>query len=424
MRILINSINFLPELTSTGKYTGEMAEWLAEHGHDVRVVTSPPHYPSWKVFDGYSSWKYKRERWQPTAGNGALEIFRCPTWIPRSPRGWRRLAYLASFSLSCWPVMLAQVYWKPDLILLIEPTFSCCPQVLVPAWLSGAVSWLHIQDLEVDVAFQLADFLSPLLKRWLHHIERRWMAKFAGVSTISDRMLERVNAKGVELARTVLFPNWVDSKAIYPLPGPSPLRYELGIRPGVTVALYSGNMGLKQGLPMLIEVSRRLAARQDIYFVICGDGPYREELVAMARQGKNILFLPLQPADRLNDLLNLADVHLLPQLAGAADLVMPSKLTGIMASGRPVVANADKGTQIATVIEGKGLGTPSGDIDAFAAAVTSLADNSELRRELGEAARNYAVLHLDRDKIMLEFEHVILDVCNSRASNGENGVAA
>jgi colanic acid biosynthesis glycosyl transferase WcaI len=421
MRILINSINFLPELTSTGKYTGEMAQWLAGRGHHVRVVTSPPHYPRWKVFDDYSSWRFKKERWLPPAGTGVLEIFRCPTWIPRRPRGWRRLAYLASFSLSSWPVMLAQIRWKPHLILLIEPTFFCCPQVLVSAWLSRAVSWLHIQDFEVDVAFQLADFSSPHLRGWVHHIERRLLGKFAGVSTISMRMMERLPAKGVEPSRTVLFPNWVDSTAIYPLPGPSPLRDELGIGAGMIVALYSGNMGLKQGLPMLIDVSQRLAARRDICFVICGEGPHRDELVAMAQNAKNILFLPLQPVERLNDLLNLADIHLLPQLGGAADLVMPSKLTGILASGRPVVANADRGTQIATVLEGKGVVTPSGDMDAFAAALSSLADNFELRRELGEAARAYAVAHLNREKIMLDFEHVILNECKLPPSSVENG---
>src|SRR6202035_1667346 len=107
MRIVINSINFYPELTSTGKYTGEMAQWLAERGHEVRVVTSPPHYPTWKVFDKYSSWRFKKERWSPVGG-GVLEIFRCPLWVPQLPRGWRRLAYLASFSLSSGPVMLAQ----------------------------------------------------------------------------------------------------------------------------------------------------------------------------------------------------------------------------------------------------------------------------------------------------------------------------
>jgi colanic acid biosynthesis glycosyl transferase WcaI len=424
MRILINSINFSPELTSTGKYAGEMAQWLAERGHSVRVVTASPHYPSWRIFDGYSSWRFKKERWRPSAGSGALEIFRCPIWIPRMPRGWRRLAYLASFSLSSGPVMLAQAFWKPHLVLLVEPTFFCCPQTLILAWLSGAVSWLHVQDFEVDVAFQLTDFSSPQLRRWAHRMERRLMTKFARVSTISNRMIEKLRTKGVPPSRTVLFPNWVDTVAIHPLSGPSSLRHKLGIPTDTVVALYSGNMGLKQGLHTLIDVSRRLATRQDIYFVICGDGPYRQELMTMSQDSKNVRFLPLQPADALNDLLNLADIHLLPQLAGAADLVMPSKLTGIMASGRPVLATADEGSQIATVLEGRGLITPSGNADAFAAALTSLADHPELRRKMGEAARKYATGYLDRENILLDFEHMIQEVCNITSANNENGLAA
>jgi colanic acid biosynthesis glycosyl transferase WcaI len=424
MRILINSINFYPELTSTGKYTGEMAQWLAERGHEVRVVTSPPHYPTWRVFDEYSSWRFAKERWSPAAGSGVLEIFRCPLWVPRMPRGWRRLAYLASFSLTSAPVMLAQALWKPHLVLQIEPTFFGSPQTLLSAWFSGAISWLHIQDFEVDVAFQLSDFSSQRLRRWAHRIERRLMTKFARVSTISNRMVEKLCIKGVPPSRAVLFPNWVDTLAIHPLPGPSPLRQKLGIPADTVVALYSGNMGLKQGLHALVDVSRLLAARRDIYFVICGDGPYRKELMTMTQNSDNVRFLPLQPAAALNDLLNLGDIHLLPQLAGAADLVMPSKLTGIMASGRTVLAAADEGSQIATVLEGRGLISPSGDADAFATALTFLAENPELRRKLGDAARKYAVAHLNRDQILLEFEHLIKNLCSNSFVNDENGLAA
>jgi colanic acid biosynthesis glycosyl transferase WcaI len=424
MRILINSINFSPELTSTGKYTGEMAHWLAERGHEVRVVTSPPHYPTWKVFDEYSSWRFKRERWSSPTGGGVLEIFRCPLWVPGMPRGWRRLAYLASFTVSSAPVMLSQAIWEPQLVFQIEPTFFGSPLTLLSAWLSGAVSWLHIQDFEVDVAFQLADFSSPRLRRWAHHMEIWLMAKFDRVSTISNRMTEKLRTKGVPAPRAILFPNWVDTVAIHPLPGPSPLRKKLGIPPDTTVALYSGNIGLKQGLHILIDVSRRLAARPDIYFVICGEGPYRQELLAMSENLNNLRFLPLQPADALNDLLNLADIHLMPQLAGAADLVMPSKLTGIMASGRPVLATADAGSQVAAVLEGRGVITPSGDADAFAAALISLADNAALRRKLGEAARRYAITHLNRDQILLEFEHLIKKLCRTSLINDENGLAA
>ena len=230
--------------------------------------------------------------------------------------------------------MLMQIPWRPDVVLLVEPTFFCCPQTLSVAGLSGAAAWLHVQDFEIDVGFQLKELSSRHLRKCIHFLERCLMRQFDRVSAVSDRMVERLSAKGVNTERAVLFPNWVDTSSIYPLSIPSAFRLQLGIDMESIVALYSGNMGLKQGLDLLVAVSRRLVSRPDIQFVFCGDGPYRETLARALGGAANVRFLPLQSADRLNELLNLADIHLLPQLGDAADLVMPSKLTGIMASGR------------------------------------------------------------------------------------------
>jgi colanic acid biosynthesis glycosyl transferase WcaI len=261
-----------------------------------------------------------------------------------------------------------------------------------------------VQDFEIDAAFQLGDFSSLRLQPYVQLLERVLMQRFNRVSTISDRMVERLSAKGVDRARGMLFSNWVDTSVIYPLPTPSPLRQEFGIAEQAVVALYSGSIGKKQGLNLLMEASRRLASRRNIQFVICADGPDREQFARIARQAGNVMLLPLQPADRLNELLNLADVHLLPQLAAAADLVMPSKLTGMMASGGAIVATAHAGTQLATVLEGRGVVTPPGDVDAFVAAVIRLAEDSALRQRLGQEARKYAVDHMNRDEILSRFE--------------------
>src|SRR6267154_4467600 len=240
MRILINSINFSPELTSTGKYTGELADWLAQRGHEVRVVTSPPHYPQWRISKGYAGWRYKREKLNTSVkSSGGVDIFRCPVWVPRVPRGWKRVLYLASFSLSSWPVMLMQIFWRPDVVLLIEPTLFCSPQTLCVGRLSGATAWLHVQDFEVEVAFELQDFSSTKLQRSICILERFLLGRFNRVSAISDRMVERLSAKGVDAHRTVLFPNWVDTSEIYPLTTPNALRQELGISRDSIVALYS-----------------------------------------------------------------------------------------------------------------------------------------------------------------------------------------
>lgn len=423
MRILINSINFAPELTSTGKYTGEMAVWLADRGHDVCVVTTPPHYPSWRISEGYRWWRFKREKWHESAdSSGRVDVFRCPAWIPRVPRGWRRLLYLASFSLSSWPVMLMHIFWRPDVVILIEPTLFCTPQTLIVAWFSRAAAWLHVQDFEVDVAFQLRDFSSSRLQHSLRVLERFLLSKFAHVSAISDRMVERLLAKGVDASRTVLFPNWVDASEIFPLTAPNPLRRDLGISDHAIVALYSGSMGLKQGLSLLIDASRLLVHRQDIVFVMCGEGPYRQALIEMGARAENLVFLPLQPADRLNELLNLADIHLLPQLAGAADLVMPSKLTGMMASGKAVLATAGEETQLAKVLVGRGLCTRPGDAAAFASAIECLADDTELRLQMGVEAQEYAMIHLNREHILSSFESSLKNTCRHSSLGVQQGL--
>src|SRR5665811_649755 len=138
MRILIVGINYAPELTGIGKYTGEMAEWLVTQGHAVRVVTAPPYYPEWHIGNAYSAWRYHFEEM-----NG-VNIWRCPLWVPAKPSGLKRLIHLASFALSSFPVILGQILWKPDVVIAIEPPLTCAPVSLLVSRLAGAKAWLHI----------------------------------------------------------------------------------------------------------------------------------------------------------------------------------------------------------------------------------------------------------------------------------------
>lgn len=409
MRILIHGINFHPEAAGVGKYTGEMANWLAGAGHEVRVVTAPPHFPQWRVSRGYRAWRYDWQRLPSQAKK--VEVCRCPTWVPKSPNGLKRLLHLASFALSSLPILLWQTRWHPDVVLVIEPTFFCVPQALLAARLSRSKAWLHIQDFEVDAAFELGDLASPRVRNLALTLERWLLRKFDRVSAISGQMVDSVKMKGVDSSRCVHFPNWVDTSAIFPLPSPSPFRRELGIAEDAVVALYSGSMGRKQGLDLLVDAARRLSHRSDLRFVFCGEGSYRQAFAEKSRGLQNVILLPFQPSERLNDLLSLADIHLLPQRADAADLVMPSKLTGMLASGRPVLVTAHDGTQLASAIQGLGRIVPPGDLDAFVSALVELAGNRDLRLMLGQEARRYALTHLDSRVILDKFELSLLAVC-------------
>jgi len=315
--------------------------------------------------------------------------------------------------ISSLPVMLWQTRWRPDVVLVVVPTLFCAPQALLAARWSGGRAWLHVQDFEVDAAFALGDISFPHLRRWALAIERRLLSAFDRVSTISERMVDHLALKRVDSSRCLLFPNWVDTSLIHPLPCSSPLRTQLGIPEDTIVALYAGSMGQKQGLDLLTDVARRLSHRSDLRFVFCGEGSYRRTLLADVKHLPNVTLLPLQPSDRLNDLLNLADIHLLPQRADAADLVMPSKLTGILASGRVVLATAHPNTQLASTLQGLGIVVPPGDRDAFASAIIGLAADRNLRLMLGREARRYALMHLDSLVVLDQFEQSLLTLCGT-----------
>lgn len=419
MRILIHGINFSPELTGIGKYTGELAAWLAARGHSVRVVAAPPYYPQWQLADGYKNIWRKEEVETP---EGRLTVFRCPVWVPAKPTGLTRLLHLMSFALSSFPVILRQVLWRPDVVWVVEPPLFCAPAAWLTARLCGAKAWLHVQDFEVDAAFALGLLPSRWLRRVATAAEGWLMRRFDQVSTISGNMLKCLAVKGV--TDGVLFPNWVDPAELCAEGSDSNLfRSELDISNNAVVALYSGNMGKKQGLEVLAEAARLFQETRtkgafaphagshsapEVVFVFCGNGAGRADLVARCAGLSNVRFLDLQPIERLGALLGMADLHLLPQRADAADLVMPSKLTGMFASGRPVVATALPDTQVAEVVAGRGLIVPPGDGAALAAAVGQLAGDPAERECLGRAARDYAVANWSRDNVIAEFERVLI----------------
>ncbi len=223
--------------------------------------------------------------------------------------------------------------WKPEVVWVVEPPIFATPSALLLAKLTGARSWLHIQDFEVQAGFSLGLFRNSLLKRVVLATEAWIMRRFSRVSTICATMADRVSASGIPRGNVPVFPNWVDLNVIRPLVRPSVFRRKLGIPDDAVVALYSGNMGAKQGLEILAQLASMLAERRpDIRLVFCGEGASRAELEAQCQELPNVTMLALQPFEQLNELLGLADIHLVPQRPTVAGLMLPSKLG---ASSRP-----------------------------------------------------------------------------------------
>jgi colanic acid biosynthesis glycosyl transferase WcaI len=237
-------------------------------------------------------------------------------------------------------------------------------------------------------------------------------------------MLASLRDKGVAGNCIYYLPNWVDTDATFPQPATSPMRSELGLSPSAAVVLYAGNLGEKQGLELLAEAARRTVESPDVEWVICGDGVARDRLRDMTKGLPNVRWLPIQPVERLNDLLNLADIHILPQRADAADLVMPSKLTGMLASGRPVIATANEGTELATVLAECGIVTRPGDVQGLVAAVLELARDSAQRQRLGAVGRRYAVERFGRNAVLANLERRLVGLVDGRLEGASTGSAA
>ena len=401
MKILIYSANFSPESVGIGKYSGEMAAWLALNGHEVRVVAAPPYYPAWQLGAGYAWPPYRCEQWQ------GVEVWRAPLWVPRFPGGCKRVLHLLTFAVSSLPVMLWQVLWRPNVVITVAPAFVCAPTGWLVASLCGAKSWLHIQDFEVDVAFQMGLLKGVLLKHIVLVTERWLLRRFDSVSSISRRMLETLSEKGVMQEKINFFPNWVDISHIYPFAEPSDYRKDLGIEISTKVVLFSGSLGGKQGLMVIPEAANILKFRKDIIFVVCGDGVMKRELEAACVGLANIRFIPIQPFERLGQLLGLADIHLLPQSPSAADLVLPSKLSGMLASGKAVIATCQEGTEIAAVVSQCGLVVPPGDGIALVEAIVQLVDDDAVRLQFGLNSRQYAKDNLALDSVLRRLEQLL-----------------
>ncbi len=399
-KLLVSAMNAAPELTGCGKYTGELVFEMARRGHAVEVVTTPPHYPEWKVRPPYRN-RYSYE----TADNGA-RIWRAPLFLHANMGGiWRLLAPL-SFAVSSAPLTLWRALrHRPDTLLSIEPTLFAAPAVLLAARLVGGRTVLHVQDLEVDAAFAVGHLRGDgMLQRLGLAFERFCLRRFDMVVTISFKMAEGIVAKGVAAERVRVVRNWIDLEHVRPLPASRAYREELGLPPDAFLALYSGNFGPKQGLDILVEAARILAGRPDIAFAIAGEGPSKPELTAAAADLPNVHFLPFQPYERLPDFLALADLHLLPQQESAGDLVLPSKLGGMLASGRPIVVTTLADTELGTFLDGASTIVPPGDPRVLAEAIARHADGST--RDTRNAQAAVAAL-LSAPNAMTEFENLL-----------------
>lgn len=409
MRILFCSLNFSPELTATGKYTGEMAEWLAKKGHDVTVIAAPPHYPKWEVPDEYKGRKFFSQM------ESGVMVMRVPCYIPKAARLNARTRILMESTFS----LLSLFWWIPILFRRskYDIAIAVCPpmQTALLPWLYKLIRKVpyvfHVQDFQVDMAMELGMIKKNLFTKSLYKIERLLLFNATRVTTITEAMLNRARLKGIPSKNLELCPNWSNVNIIKPSSHKNSFRDEHKYSYDDFLVLYSGAMGQKQGLEIILEAAKNMKEEKHIKFLIVGNGAARDALESAVKsdQLQNVKFLDIQPFERLPTMLSAANIHLVVQKSKATDLVMPSKLTNILASGRPAIATAYPESALGIIIEkyDTGLLIEPENSSQLTDAILKLSKSPSDMMRKGANARRYAEQYLDINKIMEEFSEML-----------------
>jgi colanic acid biosynthesis glycosyl transferase WcaI len=413
VKLFIYSLNYSPELTGIGKYSGEMSKWLVNKDVDVQVVAAKPYYPEWEIHTVYSDFGYQ------SSIESGVSVVRCPLYVPAQLSAFKRIIHLVSFALSSKFVLLKKVFSKktrPDVIFVVQPTLFITPVALLFAKITGAKTVLHIQDYEIDAMLGLGMAgEGPMIPRIAYGIESWLMRRFDVVSTISYSMMEKAKQKGVSAENLMFFPNWADTDFVTPEVNGSAIRAEWGFTQADRIVLYAGNMGAKQGLEMVIEAAAQYQSQgvsksgNVVKFVFVGAGAHVDALKQQAAEInlENVMFKPLQAWEDVPAMLGMADVHLVVQKKGAADAVLPSKLTNILSAGGNAVVTAEKDTELGQlVVKFPGIYTLAEpeSLPAFIQALnTELSRMDENGNSYNRVARGYAEQHLNKDAILSNF---------------------
>ncbi len=407
MRIVVWGINYAPEQTGIGPYNTALCEFLAQRGHDVEMVTGFEYYPDWEKKAEDRGRAYRTD---PRAG---VKIHRCWLYVPKQVRALKRMAHELSFVVSSLARVL--ILKRPDALVVVSPPLLLGLAGAVAGFFKRAPFIFHIQDLQPDAAIRLGMLRGDRwLARILYGLESLTYACATQISGISPGIVRLLREKKVPERKVLYFPNGVSFPSNLPARGK--FRARQGIPPAAFIILYSGNLGLKQGLGALIDAARQFQQRPAessggrvpvVRFVIAGTGASRGQLVTQVEREKldNILMLPLQAEEAYREMLVDADCCAITQQTGTGALFFPSKLLTTLAFSKPVLSIADADSDLAMAVkEGAfGINVLPGSPEAVVEALNQLIRLGMDLTVLGERGREY-VSRFDMKAVLGRFE--------------------
>jgi colanic acid biosynthesis glycosyl transferase WcaI len=366
-----------------------------------------PYYPQWRVSEPYKRALRRREL------HNGVNILRSWSWIPKRLTSVKRIIFEATFLTG--NLVMALSAGKPDLLLVESPPLGLGLTAAFLKRLWGVPFVYDVMDLQPDAAADLGMLHDGMLMRSLYRLEKFAYDEAALVSTLTEGMRRRILEKSIAPDKVTLFAARADP-ALLQLQrgkgnGSKTFVRTHGLE-GKFVVLYTGNMGVKQGLDVILSAARLSQSRPEIVYLFAGDGAVRRDIEfrAAALRLANVKFLPVQPRDQLFQMLSAVDICLITQQRTVADVVFPSRTATFLAAGCPVVASVNAGSAVASILEqcGAGVVVAPEEPEPLFEAISSLQDDSLKRREMSNAGRRFAQEHWDERTILPGMESELL----------------
>jgi colanic acid biosynthesis glycosyl transferase WcaI len=326
----------------------------------------------------------------------------------------RRIIHEASFIVLA-SLRAAATGWgqKPDLLFVVSPPLGLGLSAVLLSRLWNVPYVFHVADLQPDAAVDLGMLPDGRIIQALYALERLAYRKAAAVSTLTEAIRRRITSKEIAAEKVALFSDWA-APGLFELPitdGGQEFRREFGLE-NRFIVMHAGNMGVKQGLEVVLEAADFSRNDPEIVYLLVGDGAARASLekTANARRLSNVRFIPLQKEEVFRQMLAAVDICLVTQRKSVADIVFPSKVLTLLAAGKAVIASVAEQSEVARVVTeaGCGIKVPPEDPYALHNAVLDLRSNAGLRGEMGTMGRVYARQHWDRERVLRHTEAELL----------------
>ena len=385
MRFLVITPHFSPDTAPTGTIVTELVNNWCEQGHQVHVITSLPWYKNHEVADEWKNCFIKKTI------NGTMQITRIyPFPNKKSNLFLRGLGFL-SFSLF---VSILSLFSKGpfDAVYALSPPITLGTAGKIASVRHRCPLVFNVQDIFPDAAIETGVLRSKFLIRLAKTVEKISYNFSELITVLSKDMRDNLNRKLSDAKKTPVvsvIPNFAFTNFFH-TEEENQYKKENNLE-GKIVVMYAGNLGYSQPLELIVDSAKAHLTNENLKYVVNGGGVRTDYIKYEAAKIDNLVFVEYQPFERLPQVLSSADIHLIMLKHGLGNVSVPSKIYNIFASGKPIVASVDSGTEVERLIleADAGLVVAPDEPDAFHEAIQKLLDDPSLRKKMGQSAQKW-----------------------------------